>query len=322
MCVAFGLMRRTDCFRLPDERGGMVLSSVLGYRCSRRMARHGLVFLLGVGLAAGLIGLPTTASEASFSELVESADAAFRERFIEGRMKEAIAFYELIPGLDPLAVQSQAFVLNRLSQLCYELTTFSEGNTPQDREHLQKGKGYGLRSLRLVSDFAEWETEDFKKALSYVLDPAALLWTANNWGALFGYDPLQGMLGVNRVRTMYEHSLAIEESYWGASAHNALGALLIVVPEILGGDIEQGRKHLERAVTLNPDYLENRVVYAQYWGFTYDFLGNVNGIRDRELIERELNLVLEAPIGDWPFWNREAKKEVQILLAQLRELSP
>ena len=286
------------------------------------MARHGLVFLVGVGLAAGLFGLPTTASEASFSELVESADAAFRERFIEGRMKEAIAFYELILGLDPLAVQSQAFVLNRLSQLCYELTTFSEGNTPQDREHLQKGKGYGLRSLRLVSGFAEWETEDFKKALSYVLDPAALLWTANNWGALFGYDPLQGMLGVNRVRTMYEHSLAIEESYWGASAHNALGALLIVVPEILGGDIEQGRRHLEKAVTLNPDYLENRVVYAQYWGFAYDFLGNVNGIRDRELIERELNLVLEAPVGDWPFWNREAKKEVQILLAQLGELSP
>ena len=300
----------------------MVLSSVLDRRCSRRMVWHGLVLLVGAVLAAALFGLPVTALEGSFSELVERADAAFRERFLEGRMKEAIASYELILGLDPLPVQSDAFVLNRLSQLCYELTTFSEGNTPQDRDLLMKGKDYGLRGLRLVPAFAEWETEDFKKALTYVFDPAALLWTANNWGALFGYDPLQGMFGVNSVRAMYERCLAIEESYWGASAHNALGALLIVVPEILGGDIEKGRRHLEEAITLDPDYLENRVVYAQYWGFTYDFLGNVNGIRDRELIERELNLVLEAPIGDWPFWNREAKKEVQILLAQLRELSP
>ena len=300
----------------------MVLSSVLDRRCSRPMVRHGLVFLVGVVLAAVLFGLPTTGSEASFSELVESADAAFRERFLEGRMKEAIAFYELILGLDALAVQSQAFVLNRLSQLCYELTTFSEGNTPQDRDLLLEGKGYGLRGLRLVPAFAHWEEEDFGEAVGRVGDPATLLWTANNWGALFGYDPLQGMFGVNSVRAMYERCLAIEESYWGASAHNALGALLIVVPEILGGDTEEGRRHLERAVTLNPDYLENRVVYAQYWGFAYDFLGKVNGIRDRELIERELNLVLEAPIGDWPFWNREAKKEVQILLAQLRELSP
>jgi len=284
--------------------------------------RHVLVFLVGVVLSAALFGLSATASEGSLSELVERADAAFRERFFEGRMKEAIAFYELILGLDPLPVQSQAFVLNSLSQLCYELTTFSEGDTPQDRHLLLKGKDYGLRGLRLVPGFVEWEEEDFRKAVGVAGDPAALLWTANNWGALFEYDPLQGIFGVNSVRAMYERCLAIEESYWGASAHNALGALLIVVPEILGGDVEKGKRHLERAVTLNPDYLENRVVYAQYWGFAYDFLGNVNGIRDRALIERELGLVLEAPIGDWPFWNREAKKEVQILLAQLRELLP
>ncbi len=300
----------------------MVLSSVLDRRCSRRMVWHGLVLLVGAVLAAALFGLPVTALEGSFSELVERADAAFRERFLEGRMKEAIAFYEVILGLDPLPVQSDAFVLNRLSQLCYELTTFGEGDTPQDRDLLMKGKDYGLRGLRLVSGFAEREEKDFGEAVGKLGDPAALLWTANNWGALFGYDPLQGMFGVNSVRAMYERCLAIEESYWGASAHGALGALLVVTPEILGGNPDQGRTHLEKVIALNPSYLENRVVYAQYWGFTYDFFGNVNGIRDRELIERELNLVLEAPIGDWPFWNREAKKEVQILLAQLRELSP
>jgi len=56
------------------------------------------------------------------------------------------------------------------------------------------------------------------------------------------------------------------------------------------------------------------VVYAQYWGFTYDLFGKVNGIRDRDLIDRELNLVLDAPVGDWPFWNREAKREAEALL--------
>jgi len=322
MYAVFGLILQADYAHLPDDRGGMVLSSVLDRRCSRRMVWHGLVLLVGAVLAAALFGLSVTALEGSFSELVERADAAFRERFLEGRMKEAIAFYEAILGLDPLPVQSQAFVLNRLSQLCYELTTFSEGNTPQDRDLLLKGKGYGLCGLRLVPAFAEWEEEDFRVAVGKLGNPAALLWTANNWGALFGYDPLQGMFGVDSVRAMYERCLAIEVSYWGASAHNALGALLIVVPEILGGDIEQGRRHLEKAIALDPSYLENRVVYAQYWGFTYDFFGNVDGIRDGDLIERELNLVLEAPIGDWPFWNREAKKEAQILLQRLREFSP
>jgi hypothetical protein len=45
----------------------------------------------------------------------------------------------------------------------------------------------------------------------------------------------------------------------------------------------------------------------------------MNGVRDRELIERELSFVLEAPIGRWPFWNREAKKEAELLLKKLEE---
>jgi len=285
------------------------------------MVWHGLVLLVGAVLAAALFGLPVTALEGSFSEFIERADAAFRERFLEGRMKEAIAFYEVILGLDPLPVQSQAFVLNRLSQLCYELTTFSDGYTLEDREHLLKGKACGFRSLRLNPGFVEWEEEGFRKAVDVVTDSAALLWTAHNWGAYLAFDPVQGILNVDRIKAMYEKCILVEEAHWGGSAHGALGALLVVTPEILGGNPEEGRTHLERGTALDPDYLENRVVYAQYWGFTYDFFGNVNGIRDAELIECELNLVLEAPIGDWPFWNREAKKEAQILLRRLREFS-
>jgi len=78
--------------------------------------------------------------------------------------------------------------------------------------------------------------------------------------------------------------------------------------------VEEGRSHLERAIEISPDYLENHVVYAQYWGFTYDLFGKASGIRDPELIERELDFVLSAQIGDWPFWNREAKKEAEALL--------
>jgi hypothetical protein len=201
----------------------------------------------------------------------------------------------------------------------YELTTFSAGDTPEDREFFTKGKDYGFRSLALSPGFAQWQGRDFKKALSFVTDPAALLWTADNWGALFGYDPWQGMANVGKVKAMYERCLEVDETYWGGSCHNALGALLVTTPDFLGRDLEEGKRHLERAIELDFYYLENHVVYAQYWGFTYDFLGRMNGVRDRELIERELSFVLEAPIGRWPFWNREAKKEAELLLKKLEE---
>ena len=265
------------------------------------------VFLLS---ASALLVVASGAD--SLSALLAQGDAAFAERFSEGRMKEAISFYE--EALPTLPVQSEGFVLGRLSQCYYELTTFSPGNTPGDRPLFEKGKEYGLRSLRLNHDFARLGNDDFKEAVSYVTDPAALLWTANNWGALFSYDPLLGMIDVGKVKALYERGIEIAEDYWGGSFHNALGAMLVTLPSFLGGSVEEGRSHLERAIEISPDYLENHVVYAQYWGFTYDLFGKVSGIRDPDLIERELDFVLSAQIGDWPFWNREAKKEAEALL--------
>jgi hypothetical protein len=251
---------------------------------------------------------------------IERGDLAFEGRFTPEQMDEAIAAYQAaLPGLESLPVGIQAHVLNRLSQLCYERTTFSPGDTPEDREAFQRGKEYGLKSLRLNPGFAALEGENFGEAVAAVTDPAALLWTANNWGALFHYDPIDGMLHMGGVRTLYERCIAVDELYWGASAHNALGAMLVVAPGLLGGDAGQGRGHLERAVELDPTYLENRVVYAQYCGFTYGPFGAMSGVHDAGLIEEQLRIVLAAPIGDWPFWNREAKREAEWLLIKLRE---
>jgi len=319
-----GKESKTNTFASEGGRQrGLVIVVLCSFNrvCPKWLAGSVLV-LLGITLLTVAAGFPARAIEPSYLELIESANAAFQERFIKERMEEAIASYEaVLASLDLLPVQSQALVLNRLSQLHYEVTTFSDGYPPEDREHLLKGKACGLRSLRLDPNFTEWEGESFRKAVGVVTDRAALMWTTHNWGAYLAFDPVQGILSVDRIKAMYERCLAVEEGYWGASAHSALGALLVVTPEVLGGNPQQGRTHLETATALDPSYLENRVVYAQYWGFTYDFFGNVNGIRDSDLIERELNLVLEAPIGDWSFWNREAKKEAQILLRRLKEFS-
>jgi hypothetical protein len=264
------------------------------------------------------------ASEApALADLVERAESAFAERYIQERMDEAIALYEVIlPTIEPSETQSRAFVLNRLAQLCYEATTLSPGDTPDDWILFERGKTYGFESLRLNADFAREEGNRFDVAVSHVTDAAALLWTADNWGGLCGMSLIEGLTQVGKVRTLYERGMAVDEAYWGASAHNALGAMLVVTPAALGGDTDAGIAHLERAVALAPTYLLHRVVYAQYWGFTYDFFGQIDGIRDAAFIESELTAVLNEPITDWPFWNREARKEAAALLQKLAEMTP
>jgi hypothetical protein len=273
-------------------------------------------FTLGVCLLAGLAGFGTEA----VVETIAQADATFLSRHVPETMNDVIALYEAaLPALDTLPVQSQAHVLNRLSQLCYEATMFTEGNTREDKALFTKGKDYGFRSLRLSEAFAAHERAGLTAALQYVDDPAATHWTANNWGMLLEMSPLQGLMEQGSVVILFERTIELDRQFWGGSAASALGSLLIMVPGFMGGDAQRGLALVEESIQMDPTYLHNRIILAEYWGFTYNMFGAVTGVRDAELIETETALVLEADIGQWPFWNRQAKAEAERLLAQLRE---
>ena len=264
--------------------------------------------------------VPAVAADTPIDRIAQ-ADFAYMTRHIEEDMTQAIALFEaVLPDLDSLSVETQAYVLNRLSQLYYESTMFVDGNTPEDAAFFEKGKAYGFQSLRLNPQFAEAEDRDFDEAVSYVTDAGALHWTASNWGKLCGMNPIVGLLQQGGVLALFSRCVEVDPEYWGGSASSSLGSLLIMSPSTLGGDKEAGLALVEESITLDPSYLSNRVVLAEYWGFTYNFLGQLTGIRDAELIEQQLTIVLAAEIGDWLFWNPEAKKLAKKLLTQLQEM--
>jgi hypothetical protein len=274
-----------------------------------------LVFVL-------VAGFGTAVGEDSPMGLITQADLAYMTRHLHESMTEAIALYEaVLPNLNTLSDWSQAYVLNRLSQLCYEAGMFSEGDTPEDKDLFAEGKAYGFQSLRLNEEFAAHESEGLEEALTYVTDVAAMHWTANNWGMLCGLNPIQGLLQQGSVLALFRRCVEVDEDFWGGSSASALGSLLIMSPGPLGGDDEAGLALVEDSILMDPSYLHNRIILAEYWGFTYNYFGSLNGVRDAELIERETAIVLEGELGDWPFWNRQAKIAAERLLAQLRDLT-
>jgi len=284
-----------------------------------RVSRSSALCLILVVLVTGFVAVLGAESP---SALIARADFAYMTRHLQESMTEAIALYEeVLPSLDALSLSSQAYVLNRLSQLCYEATMFSEGDTPEDKELFARGKAFGLQSLRLNEEFAAHESKGLKQALSYVTDVAAMHWTANNWGMLCGMNPIQGLLQQGSVLALFSRCVQLSPGFWGGSAASALGSLLIMSPSALGGNKEAGLALVEDSISTDPSYLHNRIILAEYWGFTYNYFGALKGVRDAELIEREMAIVLEGEIGDWPFWNRLAKTAAETLLVQLRDLT-
>jgi len=278
-----------------------------------------LVLLLVLGLLA-LGGFVTAQGTESPDDLIAQADLAYMTRHVLESMTEAIALYEaVLPNLQTLSVSSQAYVLNRLSQLCYESAMFTEGNTPEDKELFTNGMEYGFRSLRLNEEFGAHEPAGLEAALPYATNAMAMHWTANNWGMLLEMNPRQGLFEQGSVMALFERTIEVDQGFWGGSAASALGSLLIMVPGIMGGNAERGLTLVEDSIEMDLSYLHNRIILAEYWGFTYNMFGALTGVRDAELIERECAVILAGEIGDWPFWNRQAKLEVERLLAQLAE---
>ena len=282
--------------------------------------RHSLAPLLVLGslLLAGCVAFGTDFT----ADKIAHADAAYLSRYVPASMNETLALYEaVLPSLDTLSVQSQAYVLNRLSQLCYEATMLTEGNTPEDEALFIKGKDYAFQSLRLNNEFASHERSGLRDALQYVTDPAAAYWAASNWGMILKMNPMKGLMEQGSVIALFERTLELDRDYWGGGAASSLGSLLIMVPGMMGGDDKRGLALVEESIEMDPTYLRNHVILAEYWGFTYNMFGKVTGVRDAELIERETATVLAGDIGDWPFWNRQAKAEAKRLLTQLHEMT-
>jgi len=98
--------------------------------------------------------------------------------------------------------------------------------------------------------------------------------------------------------------MELDPAYMGGSAPQAHGALLANLSDygiLFGVKLSEAKRYFHWAIEIDPTYLENYVAYANDW----------------VLFETLLKHVLEAPIGDWPFWNQHAKEKAAEYLANI-----
>lgn len=276
---------------------------------TRRVAL-GLVVMVGVLAVSAIAGV---------EDLISSADAAF-DRFggdftfkaYRQRLEEAIAIYEEVLTLIPEeAVQTCAYLLNRLSQGYFELAHAYLIDRDEREEIFGKGKDYALVSLRLDPEFRRIETESFRAALGSTSDVAAIFWYGNNLGRYLDFHPLVAITGgVRDVKAAFERAIELDETYLAGGPWRALGSFLGQVPSFLGGDLERAAEAFERAIELGPDYLENYVDYAEYYAKVK---------KNWDLFCIELGIALDRAanpeiLNRWPLYNTLALERAEELV--------
>lgn len=261
----------------------------------------GIAIVLGAALAS-MVGL------ADPVERVRQAESLYPERYELTVLERMIDLYEEARQESP----HDREVLIRLAQLWYEWAVLK----PEEEEEpgWRKAADYAFQALGLsgLQEAMRLSNEAFKAFVSRCTDGRALLWAGHGWGQLLGkMNPFSAFFALPKIRAIYERAMELDPAYMGGSAPQAYGALLANLSDygiLFGVKLVEAKPYFEWAIELDPTYLENYVAYAREYAVR---------AQDRDLFERLLRHVLEAPIGDWPFWNRHAKAKAAEYLAKV-----
>jgi tetratricopeptide (TPR) repeat protein len=254
----------------------------------------------------------------SIDDLLSRADKAFQDDadFDETQLCQALRLYERVLELQP----DQPHALNESAQGYFMLGIEYLSTKEERAESFRKGLFHGL--ARIGVKFPD--NLDFLCAVSLpVIEKvqkedgiaesdqslAGLFWAANNWGRWI--DNLSDAERISRgfndlpcIQTSFEHSVDVDETYFAAGTHRALGSFLSQLP---GGNLNDATTHFLRAIDLAPDFLENKVDYA---------CGVAVRLPDRALFDQLIGEVLASPVStDFIFWNKRAQR----IAAQLKD---
>ena len=243
----------------------------------------------------------------SWGDLVREAELLRPYRHEVAHLERMVELYERALCED----RNNPDLLLRLAELWYELEVLRPES--EEEEGWRKAADYGFRAAGLsgLDEAVKLSGQDFQSFLKGVSDGRPLLWAAHGWGMLLGkMNPFSAFFALPKIRALYERVMELNPTYMGGSAFQAYGALLANLSDygiLFGVKLADARPYFEKAIQVDPTYLDHYVAYAKEYAVR---------IKDRHLFELLLRHVVEAPVGEWTFWNWIAKARAQELLAQ------
>jgi hypothetical protein len=207
-------------------------------------------------------------------------------------------------------------LLARASHACNFVASYQTASADKRDALFREGQDFALEGMRLDPGFAGVykETGDETEA-ARSLDPAyieLLYWYVVNLARELNQESTIIRRGnKTRVESLNDRLLAMNAGFHYAGPHRIAGAIPTRLPE---GDLAASKPHFETAISMAPEYLGNRVIYADLYAVR---------AKDKALFRAQLEAVLAAPVDSASAIapeNRYARAQAKALLAKTEAL--
>jgi hypothetical protein len=254
------------------------------------------VTALGCGSSPRVIDQPITRTAPAPSDAhaaaVAEAEAAFADRLDETRLRTAIDAWSRAIALRDTDVGAYVGLARAWCFLADGHLAFDPARKDEIKRAYETAAAYAERGLRALSSTFERRRragEDVDAAARDLPATAAplLYWWALcviRWADLDGWTTAAGIY--QQVFRVMERVRLLDETVDHAGPDRFFGAARAESPAIAGGSLTESRRFFDRAVELDPDYLETHLQIART-------LARRSG--DRELFEAARRRIAETP---------------------------
>ncbi|MDB5106422.1 MAG: hypothetical protein JWP91_4111 [Fibrobacteres bacterium] len=209
------------------------------------------------------------------------------------------------------AVPPDAALLGRVARAYYLVANYVETDGAKKDSLFLKGVEAAERGMALHPGFAKvfQATKDEKKAVRELgLESIDVIyWYSANLGKWASDKSLMVRLGnKSKLEAYSKRVLELDENYFHGAAHRFFGALPTKVP---GGDLNESKRHFEKAIAIEPNYFGTRTLYAELYA---------TKARDKDTFTKQLDYVIATPAGSLPDAEPENRYE-QAIARQLKE---
>jgi len=230
--------------------------------------------------------------------LRDVAASVYRQTDLELARDGLPAFILLIDGLLESNPDNPDLLVAAAQAYSAYAAAFVEDEDPERATKLYAtARRYGERLLRQNKAMDRAWTKDFDTFQAAVAgttqrDLAGLFWAASSWASWINCNSgsADALADLPQVECLMLRAAALDGTYNQGGPHLFLGVYYAARPKQLGGDPDKAREHFEKALAIaGDDFLVTKVYFAKYYA---------RQIFDRELYERTLKQVLEAPVAD------------------------
>ncbi len=240
------------------------------------------------------------------------ATRLWQKRDDQQSLEESLSKFEHVLSAEPNNLE----VLTYLTRGYFTLAELHLTNEDLKKRNFEKARTFGEMGMALNPDYKKLADKEIEEAIEKltVREVPVLFWTAaslGKWARLNGIMSSLKYKGV--ILAMIKQVEKLKPDFYYGAVPRYWGGFYAVAPSIAGGDMKKSKKKFQEAMSVAPEYLGTKVLYAELYLVKKE---------DKKEFKKQLSEVLIAPNGPQEIVpeNLLEKKKAEKLLEKADDL--